>query len=211
MRPDRALADGEVYELVRHFAHRALEVERGLRDPDTLSTLMAPTGLKRWQQRHPHPSFPSRPVLGDDVGPARLSRSGGGVVFAAVTVRTEPGRWAAMSMRLDVSPGRFAVLDLHRLPATGERRSRRSPEPARDVPLEDQARLLQGTRELAAAAHDAVTRRLSELPSGAGTARAGLRAQADRWASVVDEHDRDLAGIYQRLQTRLQVQRSRHR
>lgn len=212
MSPDRELTDDELAQVVRYVAQLALEVERGLRPPDQLSTVMDPIGLKRWQQVSPRPSFPSRPVLPDDIGPPRLSRPASGRALANLTVRTEPGRWAAVSMTVDVRPGRCRVMDLHRLPATGERRAHRPAEHFPDVPLEAQARHLREVRDLAQAARDAVRQRLGELAPGSDPHRRQSFTQlAARWDQLVEDHDRQLAAIYDRLRTRLVVQRSRHR
>lgn len=211
MSAERELTDDELAQVVRYVAQLALEVERGLRPPDQLATVMDPTGLKRWQQVSPRPSFPSRPVLPDDIGPPRLSRPGTGRALANVTVRTEPGRWAAVSMSLDVRPGRCRVMDLHRLPATGERRVHRPAERAPDVPLEAQARHLREVRDMAQAAGDAARRRLSELAGQDPDRRRAFTQLVRRWDQLVEDHDRQLATIYERLQTRLVIQRSRHR
>lgn len=212
MSADRELTDDELAQVVRYVAQLALEVERGLRPPDQLTTVMDPTGLKRWQQRSPRPSFPSRPVVPDDIGPPRVSRPADGRALANVTVRTEPGRWAAVSMSLDVRPGRCRVMDLHRLPATGERRGRRPTDPALGLPLEVQASHLREVRDLAQAAGDAARQRLAELPAGRDPERRrAFRQLAQRWDQLVQDHDRQLADLYTRLQTRLVIQRSRHR
>lgn len=212
MSADRELTDDELSQVVRYVAQLALEVERGLRPPDQLATVMDPTGLKRWQQVSPRPSLPSRPVLPDDIGPPRVSRPGTGRALANVTVRTEPGRWAAVSMSLDVRPGRCRVMDLHRLPATGERRAHRPTERAPDVPLEVQARQLREVRDVAQAAGDAARQRLNELATGQDPDRRRSFSQlVGRWDQLVDDHDRQLAALYERLRTRLVIQRSRHR
>ena len=212
MSSDRELTDDELAQVVRYVAQLALEVERGLRPPDQLATVMDPTGLKRWQQVSPRPAFPSRPVLPADIGPPRVRRPATGRAIANVTVRTEPGRWAAVSMSIDVRPGRCRVMDLHRLPATGERRAHRPFERASHVPLEAQARQVREVRDMAQAAGDAVRQRLGELAAGQDPdRRRAFTRLAARWDELVEDHDRQLDAIYERLQTRLVIQRSRHR
>lgn len=199
--------DGHLDALVRLIARTTLEVERGWRPADQLLRFMPPPVWERWQRQRPPGSLDPAgrgPVQDADVGPPRLSRTSASQLFANLAIRTAPGRWAALSLELQVGQGRWQVVSLRRLETT--RHYRTGPPPPVAVPLEQRIVLVRADLRLAGAAVTAAERRMADLAPGDPRHRSASQIAAT-WRSLVGQLQRELAALHERQQARLAADR----
>ena len=192
----------DLEKIVWFIAKTTLEIERNLREPDQLLPFMPTAAWQRWQQTRPPGAFRGGAVTKRDLGPPHVQPTSQLGAIATITTRTDPGRWGALTLKLNGRHGRWLVTDLqrllaarhyHRSPATELGRSERLLE------LEIQRAHLD--REHANAALTAITRRLPELRKGSALHRDASQ-QAQRWRRIVDELTIELDGLRGRQQSR---------
>lgn len=191
--------DDQLADILRFVARTCLEVERGLRPPAHLRSLMHPT--QRGSQPAQLGQFRGGPVQDDHIGHPQISRLTDTHVLATVVTRTEGDRWGALTLRLSAKGGRWHLADLHRLLAATHHLT----APTASVELAnspDRAlRKIVEERRLADAAHGASSRRLADLTPvapGYGVARDLARF----WRRKLGELDRELAELKTRHPTR---------
>lgn len=146
-------------------------------------------------------------VHDDQVGEPRLTRLGDGEVVATVVTRTEGDRWGAITLRMKATEqGRWRITDLQRLLAATHYRAGPSQAIPAEVAAARRLELVAEDRRMAAAAHQATTRRLADLTRGAPGHRA-TRDLVRSWAAKLAELDRELADLRSRHDARQQIQR----
>lgn len=111
--PAPVLSDDQLADILRFLARTCLEVERGLRPPAHLDSLMSPP--QRWVQRDQLGRFDGGPVRDDHVGQPQTSRLTDTHIVGTVLTRTEENRWGALSLELRAQGGRWRIADIHRL------------------------------------------------------------------------------------------------
>ncbi|HVM21028.1 MAG TPA: Rv3235 family protein [Egibacteraceae bacterium] len=189
--------DEQLADILRFVARTCLEVERGLRPPVHLASLMDPT------QRSIQPGqlgrFGGGPVQNDHIGRPQISRLTDTHIVATVVTRTEGDRWGALTLKLRAHGGRLRVVDLQRLLAVAHYRT--PPTTRVAVPSDNTIQHIAEARRMVAAAHEATAQRLAELTPDAP----GYRAARDlvrHWQRKLGELDRQLVGLKTRQQTR---------
>ena len=203
----RIPTDQQLADMLRFVARTCLEVERGLRPPAHLASLLHPAeaALQPGQLGR----FRAGPVRDDHIGQPQVSRLSDTRAIGTVVTRTEGDRWGALSLELRVSRGRWRVAGLQRLLAAAQYRT----PPARadlGVPTPTQLANLSEAVRMARAAHEATSRRLAELPPGTPGYRTAL--DLDRyWQRTLRELDQQLAEYKTRDQTVVQLQRMARR
>ena len=203
----RIATDEQMADILEFIARTCLEVERGLRPPGHLLELMDPdTGL-RWSRSGKIGRFHGGPVQDDQLGDPHFTRLGDAEVAATVVTRTEGDRWGALTLQMQADEqGRWRIADLQRLRATTHYRAGPSQTMPPEEPATRRMEFVVEDRRLAAAAHQAVTRRLGDLNPDAP----GYRATRDLdryWAHKLAELDRELTDLKMRHDTRQQLQR----
>jgi hypothetical protein len=108
--------DQQLIRIVQHLAKLHLEIERGVRDPDQLTTMMRPEAQLAWRRTRPHGiTLPGGPATDADLGPISLRRASAGDVFASVTTTTLPGRRGALTFVLHVDNRQVTIRQAKRL------------------------------------------------------------------------------------------------
>lgn len=207
--PARVFSDDQVADILQFLARTCLEVERGLRPPDHLASLMDRAAAHRWDQLASLGRFRGGPVHNDQIGRPQVSRLSDTHIVASVSTRTEGNRWGALTLSLRAHKGRWRVADVQRLLAATTYRT----TPATPVPhmtREDELARVTEERRLAQAAHQATSRRLADLAPGAPGYRAA-RDLARYWRRTIGELDCQLAEHTTRQQSRGHVERALRR
>lgn len=200
--PRKPPTERDLRAAVYGIARMYLEVERGLRPPDHLRRILAPSEYRRhrdqpMETRHPR----AGPVMPDDIGGMQIERSLRGQVAATVTTREFGDRWGALTIHFKEQPDGWVVDSLERLHRRGLDVEQR---PTRPDPEADDKRIRLVTMELrsVASARRATEVRLGELmasdvePSSSDLASAEqLREQAGRWVSREHELYRELDAL----------------
>lgn len=188
---NRVPTDAQLERFAAFIAKMTLEVERDLRQPELLRTVMAPRAWDLWRSSRPPGRFHGGAVLDADIGTPQVERQSETRAIANVVTRTDAERWGALTMKLDGSTGRWRATNLQRLYAA--RHYRTGPYPP--VVEVSPARRLADTAELrdrAAAALRAAERREVDLQP-----RSAARRQASQmtrtWSKIVTDLDRELA------------------
>jgi hypothetical protein len=199
-------SDEQLADILRFIARSCLEVERGLRPPRHLLKLMDPNTGLRWSKTGKIGRFHGGPVQDDQIGEPHFTRlADGEAVVATVVTRTEGDRWGAITLRLQADDKRrWRIADLQRLQAATHYRAGPSQPTVPEVPAARRLAFVADDRRMAKAAHQAITRRLSDLTRGAP----GYRATRDLvryWTNKLAELDRELADLKQRYDTRQQI------
>ncbi|MDP8969950.1 MAG: Rv3235 family protein [Actinomycetota bacterium] len=199
----RVPTDDHLVDILRFVARTCLEVERGLRPPAHLASLMDPA--ERWLQPGRLGRFRAGPVRDDHIGPPEISRLTETHIIGTVVSRTEGDRWGALSLELRAHNGRWRIAGLQRLLAGAHYRT-----PSRtaglDVPAHDFGAHVAEARRIAEAAHVATNRRLADLPPGSP----GYRAAHDLsryWQRTLRDLDHQLAEYKTRDQTAQHAER----
>ena len=191
------------------LARLVLEVERDLRPPDQLLQFIPMATWRQWQRGRQAGRFRGGPVQDADIGPPHLQRVSATHALASVTTRTDPHRWAALTMQLDARRGRWAAVSLQRLYAARHYRTG-PPTPVVAVPLTQQIDAARELRHHAAAALAAVQHHRRELPARS-SGRHHLDELSTTWNKLVADLDRQLATLNRQVQTGQQAQRQLRR
>ncbi len=197
----RMPTDDQLADILRFIARTCLEVERGLRPPRHLLSLMDPAIAHIWAEPGKLGRFRGGPVQQGQIGHPQISRLTDNHVVATVVTRTEGDRWGALTLRLRTQHRRWRVVDLQRLLAvahygTGARATAEvaiAPDNMLAHAAED--------RRLADAAHKVATRRLADLAPDAPGYRAA-REVARFWERKLGELDREFTALSARQQMR---------
>jgi hypothetical protein len=203
----RRATDSELGEFARFLARITLEIERNLRDPDQLLRFMPLRNWQLWQRGRLPGAFQGGTVVRADIGRPRVQRLDELRALANVVTRTDRHRWGALTMQLDATSGRWRAVSLERLYAARHYRTGPTP-PVVELPLEQRLATAREDRRCAAAALQAIERRLGELP--AGSARRETRRLSTTWQQVLAELDREITTLQQRAD-RLDRPRTRRR
>ena len=183
--------DEQLERLAAFIAKMTLEVERDLRQPELLRTVMSPRAWDTWRRTRPPGRFHGGAVLDTDIGMPRVERLSETRAIANIVTRTDAERWGALTMKLDGSTGRWRATNLHRLYAARHYRTGPYPPVVEVAP----ARRLADTTELhsrAAAALRAAERREADLqPRSAARRHASQMTRT--WSKIVADLDRELA------------------
>jgi hypothetical protein len=189
--------DDQLADILRFVARTCLEVERGLRPPAHLRSLMDPA--QRWTDPGQLGRFRGGPVQDDQIGYPQFSRLTDTHIFATVVTRTEGDRWGALSLRVAAKGGRWHLADVHRLLAATHDRTAPTPSVALASSPAGLLAHLTEDRRVADAAHRAASRRLADLPADAPGFGAA-RDLARYWQRQLGELDRHLAQLTTRQQ-----------
>lgn len=196
--PDpRIPTDDQFADMLRFVARTCLEVERGLRPPAHLTSLMAPS--QRSLQPNQLGRFRGGPVRHDDIGRPQISRLNDAHIVANVVTRTEGERWGALTLELRPQDGRWRIAGLQRLLAVARYRTPRATAPL-EAPTHDRRAHVAEARRMAEAAYLATTKRLAELTPGSPGYRAALDLRR-HWQRTVRELDHRLAEFATRDRT----------
>ena len=202
----RVPTDEQVADILRFIARTCLEVERGLRPPAHLESLMDPA--QRCVQPGQLGRFSGGPVQNNHIGKPQISRLTDTHIVATVVTRTEGDRWGALTLKVRAQGGRWRVVDLQRLLAVAHYRTPRTTRVA--VPSDDRIAQITEARRMVAAAHEATSRRLADLtPAAPGYPAA--RDLARHWQRRLGELDRQLTDFKLRQQTREPAERALRR
>ena len=193
----RTPSDEQLADIFRFVARTCLEVERGLRPPAHLTSLMDPA--QRVIQAGQLGRFGGGPVQNNHIGQPQISRLTDTHIVATVVTRTDGDRWGALTLKLRAHGGRWRVADLQRLLAVAHYRT--PPTTRVAVPASDPIAHIAEARGMVAAAHEATMRRLADLPPDAPGYRAA-RDLARHWARKLGELDRQLTDFKPRPQER---------
>lgn len=198
----RMPTDDQLADILRFVARTCLEVERGLRPPAHLSSLMDPA------QRSIQPGqlgrFGGGPVQNDHIGRPQISRLTDTHIVATVVTRTEGHRWGALTLKLRAHGGRLRVVDLQRLLAVAHYRT--PPTTRVAGPSGDPIAHIAEARRMVAAAHEATSRRLADLtPDAPGYSAA--RDLARHWQRKLGELDSRLTDFKTRQQPNERAER----
>lgn len=186
--------DDQLADIARFIARTCLEVERGLRPPQHLQSVMNPHVAGLWRRHNSIGRFAGGPVHDADIGTPHLSRINDTAVLATIITRTEGRRWGALTLKLDARRGRWEIAELQRLLAAAHYRTGPAPQPPRQGTVDERLGLVTGDRRLAAAALDATSRRLADLTPSAPGVRAA-RDMVRTWRRKLAELDRELAEL----------------
>ncbi len=198
----RMPTDAQLADILRFIARTCLEVERGLRPPAHLGSLMDPT--QRCIQPGQLGRFGGGPVQNNHIGQPQISRLTDTHIVATIVTRTEGDRWGALTLKLRAHGGRWRVADFQRLLAVAHYRT--PPTTRVAVRSGDPIAHIAEARRMVAAAHEATTRRLADLVPDAP----GYRAARDlvrHWQRKLGELDRQLVDFKTRQQTRKHAER----
>lgn len=202
------LSDNQLRTVAAYIARICLEVERGLRPPDQLTSLAHPRTTGPWRQIQTG-RFRGGPVVRHDIGPPQLSRLAHDHAIATVVTRTQGDRWGALTVRLRAERGRWYIADLKRLLAAANYRNGPDRTLPPDLPLDEKTRRITDQRQLVHAALNATTRRLDGLDK-TDPGRAETRRQAQRWQRIANALDHELVRSRTREGTTV-LHHSRHR
>lgn len=202
----RMPTDQQFADMLRFIARTCLEVERGLRPPAHLTSLMDPT--QRLIQPGQLGRFGGGPVQNNHIGQPQISRLTDTHIVATVVTRTDGERWGALTLKLRAHGGRWRVADLQRLLAVAHYRT--PPTTRVAVPAMDPITHIAEARRMVAAAHEATARRLAELTPDAPGYRAA-RDLSRHWQRKLAELDRQLADVKPRPQQRELAERALRR
>ena len=202
----RVPTDDQLADILRFVARTCLEVERGLRPPAHLTSLMDPT--QRLIQPGQLGRFGGGPVQNNHIGQPQISRLTDTHIVATVVTRTDGERWGALTLKLRTHGGRWRVADLQRLLAVAHYRT--PPTTRVAVPAMDPITHIAEARRMVAAAHEATARRLAELTPDAPGYRAA-RDLSRHWQRKLAELDRQLADVKPRPQQRELAKRALRR
>ena len=202
----RVPTDDQLADILRFVARTCLEVERGLRPPAHLTSLMDPT--QRLIQPGQLGRFGGGPVQNNHIGQPQISRLTDTHIVATVVTRTDGERWGALTLKLRAHGGRWRVADLQRLLAVAHYRT--PPTTRVAVPASDSITHVAEARRMVAAAHEATARRLAELTPDAPGYRAA-RDLSRHWQRKLAELDRQLADVKPRPQQRELAERALRR
>ena len=206
----RSLTDDQLADILRFIARTCLEVERGLRPPGHLLSLMDPAIAHIWAEPGQIGRFRGGPVQPGQIGNPQISRLTDNHVVATVVTRTEGDRWGALTLRLRAQQGRWRVVDLQRLLAVAHYRTGATATVEVAIPADSMLAHATEDRRLADAAHKVATRRLADLAPGAP----GYRAAQDLarfWKRKLGEFDRELKELSARQHIRDHLARVSHR
>ena len=183
----------------------ALEIERDLRQPELLRTVMSPRAWDLWQHSRPPGRFHGGPVVDADIGTARVERLGDTRAIANIVTRTDAERWGALTMKLDGSVGRWRATNLQRLYAA--RHYLTGPyTPVVEVSADRRLADTTEVRDRAAAALRAAERREGDL-APRGAARREARRVTGTWSKIIADLDREIATLRVQEHNGQQVQR----
>jgi hypothetical protein len=205
----RRATDTELEEFARFLARVTLEIERNLRDPEQLLQFMPTRTWEQWQRGRLPGAFEGGTVVKADVGRPRVERIDDRRAIANVVTRTDSRRWGALTMRLDATGGRWRAASIQRLYASHHYRTGPPPTVV-EIPREQRFAAATEDRRHAAAALQAVERRLGELPAGSAAARETSRLSTT-WKKVLADLDREIATLQQRTDVSLDIPRTRRR
>lgn len=108
--------DQQLIRIVQHLAKLHLEIERGVRDPDQLATMMRPEARLAWLRIRPRGRLlPGGPATDADLGAVHLRRTNDGDILASITTPTLPGRRGALTFVLHIERNRITVRQAQRL------------------------------------------------------------------------------------------------
>ena len=184
----RIPTDDQLADMLRFVARTCLEVERGLRPPTHLVSLILPG--ERSLQPGQLGRFRAGPVMDDHIGQPQISRLTDTRVVGTVVTRTEGDRWGALSLELHALRGRWRVAGLQRLLAAAHYRTPAARTDL-DAPAPNPLAHLAETARIARAAHEATSRRLAEVPPGTPGYRTALDLHR-YWQRTLLELDRQL-------------------
>ena len=202
---NRVPTDAQLERFAAFIAKMTLEIERDLRQPELLRTVMSPPGWDLWRNSRPPGRFHGGAVVDADIGTPRVERLADTRAIANIVTRTDGERWGALTMKLDGSTGRWRATNLHRLYAA--RHYRTGPYPP--VVEVSPAQRLADTSELrdrAAAALRAAEHRVADLPP-LSAARLQASQMTETWSKIVTDLDRDLALLRGQQHNGQQLQR----
>ena len=198
-------SDAQLERLTAFIAKMTLEIERDLRQPELLRSVMSPRAWDLWQDSRLPGRFHGGAVIDADIGTARVERFGDTRAIANIVTRTDAERWGALTMKLDGSSGRWRATNLQRLYAA---RHYRTGPYAPVVEVSAERRLADTTelRDRAAAALGAAKRREADL-APRGAARREASRMTGTWSKIVTDLDRDLSLLRVQEHNGRQVQR----
>ena len=197
----RTLTEDQLADILRFIARTCLEVERGLRPPRHLLSLMDPAITHIWAEPGQLGRFRGGPVQQGQIGHPQISRLTDNHVVATVVTRTEGDRWGALTLRLRAQHRRWRVVDLQRLLAVAHYQTRATSTVEVAIAPDNMLAHAAEDRRLADAAHKSATRRLAELAPGAPGYRAE-REVARFWERKLGELDREFTALSARKQLR---------
>ena len=193
----------------RFLARITLEIERGQRDPGQLRAFMPDQTWQHWQHSRPPGKFAGGPVHRTDIGRPRVELLTDHRAIANVVTTTDPGRWGALTMKLDAINGRWRAASIQRLYAARHYRAG-ALRPVVPIPIEQRLATAHTDRDQAADALVAVDRRRDELPHGS-RGRRHANQLSTTWTQVIADLDREIATLHHQQQTGLEVRHARHR
>jgi hypothetical protein len=204
-----ASTDADLETFARFVARATLEIERDLRRPEQLLTLMPHETWEQWQTGRQPGALRGGAVVEADIGRPRIQRLDQRRAIVNVVTRTEPQRWGALSMQLEHSGGRWTIVSLQRLYAGRHYHAGRA-QPVGEPIIRQRLAAAEADRRQAAAALEATERRLVELPPGSSGHHETSRLSTT-WRKVVADLDREVATLTRRHELGRQAQRSLRR
>jgi hypothetical protein len=201
---DRA-TDEQLARFAAFLAKVTLEIERDLRRPELLLEVMPTRTWEQWQRGRLPGKFHGGAVFDADVGTPRIERLHDTRAIANVVTRTDAQRWAALTMKLDASTGRWRAASIQRLYAARHYRTGPYP-PVVEVPVEQRIATAVQDRERASAALQTSQRRQADLKPRTAVHREARR-MTDTWTKIVADLDRELAALRHHQHTSIEAQR----